>query len=143
MIGAAEHDDFIARSVIAIVSTLRSDGSPSTSMVCFARHGDRLLFSTTMSKAKAKMLKRDGRAAMTILNADDPLSFVSVEGDVTIHEDNPIELREIFLKSTAHPSFPMGAAEVEMVIAQPGRAMFELVPTRVSGVVTPRLNRSH
>ena len=75
---------------------------------------------------------------MTILNPESPWSFVSVEGLVTVHEDNPIELRRIFLGSTEHPLYPMNPADVDEMIGQPGRAMFELVATRVAGVVVPQ-----
>ena len=79
-------------------------------MVSFARLGDRLYFTTTMNRAKARMLQRDPHAALTVLNPHEPWSFVSVDGTVVIHRDNP---------------------------DGPGRAMFELVPSRVSGVVFP------
>ena len=106
-------------------------------MVSFARLGDRLFFTTTMDRAKAKMLVRDPRATLAILNSHEPWSFVSVEGDVTIHYDNPVELRELILQSTDHPDNPWSRTEVEQMITAPGRAMFELIPNRISGVVFP------
>ena len=42
MLGSVEQDEFVTRSTIAIVTTLRLDGSPSSSRVSFARRGDHL-----------------------------------------------------------------------------------------------------
>jgi PPOX class probable F420-dependent enzyme len=137
MLGTSAQDGFITRSIAAIVTTTRADGSAASSMVSFARLEDRLFFTTTMDRAKAKMLVRDPRATLAILNPHEPWSFVSVEGDVTIHYDNPAELRELILQSTDHPDNPWSRAEIEQMITAPGRAMFELLPTRISGVVFP------
>ncbi len=138
MLGSAEQDQFVSRSIIAIVTTLRRDGSPSSSMVSFARRSDHLIFTTTMDRAKARMLTNDHRAAMTVLNPHEPWSFVTVEGTVTIHRDNPAELRRLILDGADHPDYPWSRTEVEEMISGLGRAMFELVPHRVSGVVMPR-----
>lgn len=135
MLGSVEQDDFVSRSIIAIVATVRSDGSPSSSMVSFARRGDHLFFTTTIDRAKGKMLARDPGAGLTVLNPHEPWSFVSVDGDGMIHRDNPLELRELVLSSVDHPDYPWTRSDVESMISGPGRAMFELIPTRVSGVV--------
>ncbi|HAN36865.1 MAG TPA: hypothetical protein DCQ52_16010 [Acidimicrobiaceae bacterium] len=137
MLGSAEQDEFVSRSVIAIVTTVRQDGSPSSSMVSFARLGDRLYFTTTMNRAKARMLQRDPHAALTVLNPHEPWSFVSVDGTVVIHRDNPAALRALILDRVDHPDYRWSRSEVEQMIDGPGRAMFELVPSRVSGVVFP------
>jgi PPOX class probable F420-dependent enzyme len=138
MLGSFEQDEFVTRSIIAIVTTLRLDGSPSSSMVSFARRGDHLIFTTTMQRAKGKMLANDPRANMTVLNPHEPWSFVTVEGAVTIHRDNPVEFQQLILDGADHPDYPWTRTEVGEMITVPGRAMFELVPNRVSGVVMPR-----
>ena len=40
MIGSEAQDAFVGRSMIAIATTIRTDGSPSSSMVSFVRDGD-------------------------------------------------------------------------------------------------------
>ena len=61
MLGSFDQDEFVTRSIIAIVTTLRRDGSPSSSMVSFARRGDHLFFTTTMERAKANAGERSTR----------------------------------------------------------------------------------
>ncbi len=137
MLGSIEQDEFVSRNVIAIATTVRRDGSPSSSTVSFARAGDHLYFTTTLHRAKGRMLLRDPRLALTVLDPHAPWSFVVVEGSVTIHRDNPANLRDLILDRCEHPDYPWSRSEVEQMIVGPGRAVFELVPTRVSGVVMP------
>ena len=137
MIGTEDHDAFVSRSVIGLVTTVRSDGTPSTSMVSFARRGNRLYFTTTLDRVKGRSLVRDPRCGITILNPHEPWSFVNVEGEVVIHRDNPIELRQLILDLVEHPDYPWSREEITPMLESVGRAMFELVPHRVSGVVLP------
>jgi PPOX class probable F420-dependent enzyme len=138
MLGTSEQDAFVSRSVAALVTTLRADGSPASSMVSFARKGDSLYFSTTIHRLKGKTLARDPRASITIVNPHEPWSFVSVEGRVTIHKDNPLDLRDFCLDYWAsHPDYAWSRAEVARLMANSGRAVFELKPSRVSGTVFP------
>jgi PPOX class probable F420-dependent enzyme len=134
MLGTAEQNSFVSRSVNAVVTTLRANGSPSNSMVTFARREDRLFFSTTMHRLKGKTLVRDPRASLTILNPLEPWSFVSVEGRVIIHRGNPMELRDLILDNcTGQPGSVGSREQIGRMIAEPDRAVFELEPTRVSG----------
>lgn len=138
MIGTKWQDAFISRCIIAVVTTLRHNADPASSMVGFARNGDRLLFSTDLDKLKGKTLLRDPRLVACVLNPREPWSFVSVEGRVTIHLDNPIELRTAMLDAwVGHPDNIFDRADNERLMAGPSRAIFELVPDRVSGVVFP------
>lgn len=91
-----------------------------------------------MDRAKGKMLANNPRANLTALNPHEPWSFVVVEGAVTIHRHNPVELQQLILDGADHPDYPWTRTEVGEMISAPGRAMFELVPNRVSGVVMPR-----
>ena len=72
MIGSEDLDAFVSRSQTAIVTTMRKDGSPSSSMIGDARDGDRLLFSTTVDRVKGRTLARDRRAAICIINENEP-----------------------------------------------------------------------
>ena len=143
MIGTRDLDSFISRSQTAIATTIREDGSPSSSMISYARDGDRLYFSTTTDRVKGRTLARDPRVALCIINLDAPDSFVSVEGTVTIHRDNPKELRELLFRywDKLLPNYPKGMwategrEQIEPMLTQAGRAIFEVTPTRVSGFI--------
>ncbi len=88
MLGTPDQDAFISRQRWGVVTTLRSDGSPTSSVIFFARVGDDLLFSTTMDRLKAKTLQRDPRVALAVLDEGSPFGYVTVEGTATLHREN-------------------------------------------------------
>lgn len=137
MLGSAAQDAFIGRSVIAIVTTVRADGAPSSSMIAFARRDDRIYFTTTTSRWKGRMLARDARCTLAVLNPHEPWSYVAVDGMVVVHYDNPAELRALLLSAADHPDYAWSRSEAEAMMSAPERAVYELVPGRVSGVVFP------
>ncbi|MFQ5382489.1 MAG: PPOX class F420-dependent oxidoreductase, partial [Dehalococcoidia bacterium] len=86
MIGTPEQDVFVNEMKWAVVTTLRADGSPSNSVIFYARDGDTLVFSTTKDRLKARTLVRDPRIALTVLDEGPPYRFVTVEGTATIDD---------------------------------------------------------
>ena len=141
MLGNAEFDAYISRSFTGIVTTVRKDGSPASSMISYARLGDSLYFSTTLGRFKGKSLQGDPRLALCVVNDREPNAYVTVEGSVVIHRDNPKALHERMFTFWAgfvelHPKSPwvfFGRETLESMWSQPGRAIFEIKATRVSG----------
>jgi PPOX class probable F420-dependent enzyme len=88
MLGTPEQDAFVSSQKWAAVTTLRSDGSPTTSVVFFAREGDTLFFSTTADRLKAKTLRRDPRITICVLDEGPPYRFVTIEGVGEIEADD-------------------------------------------------------
>jgi PPOX class probable F420-dependent enzyme len=60
---------FLDRPHNAIVATLREDGTPSQSIVWYARDGDTLWISVRPDSVKARHLARNPRLSVLILNA--------------------------------------------------------------------------
>ena len=135
MIGTPEQDAFIRSMKWASITSLRKDGSPTTSVVFYAVDGDDLLFSTTKDRIKAKTLKRDSRAAVTVLDEGAPYRFASVEGRATIVEDNiipgHIAVNRV-MRGVADWQPPAGYEET---LRAQGRVIIRVTPERVSGVV--------
>ncbi|MBK9344513.1 MAG: pyridoxamine 5'-phosphate oxidase family protein [Dehalococcoidia bacterium] len=133
MIGTPEQDGFISRSMTGIVATVRRDGRPASSMVGIARHGDSLLFSTVASRVKGRTIARDPRCVVTIIHENEPGSFVSVEGR---------HLAPPFCSARAHwdaPIHQLGRGRgTEPSFFRAGRAVYEVTPTRKSGVLLDR-----
>jgi PPOX class probable F420-dependent enzyme len=133
MIGTPPQDAFISASSAAIVTTLRKDGSPSSSLITYCRDGDDLLFSTTAKRLKAKTLRKDQRIAFCVIGSA-PGSYVTIEGTGTVETNNVVE-KHIFLnKAMRGGEFtpPEGFAER---LKNDGRLIVRVRATRVSGVV--------
>ena len=119
MIGKPDQDAFIRSMKAAIVTSLRKDGSPTSSLIFYALDGDELLFSTTAERIKAKTLKRDPRIAVAVLDEGAPWRYVTVEGTATViderrrarpHQDQPGHARPAGLaaagrlrRNSSHP----------------------------------------
>lgn len=135
MIGNETQDAFVRSMKSAIVTSLRKDGSPSTSLVFYAVDGDDLLFSTTADRLKAKTLRRDSRAAITVLDEGAPYRFVSVEGTATVESDDIIPGHiAVNRVMRGAPDWQPPEGYLETLRSQK-RVIIRVRPERVSGVV--------
>jgi PPOX class probable F420-dependent enzyme len=74
------------------VTTLRKDGSPHSTPVWVDTDGERVLFNTSIGRAKERHLRRDPRVSVTVLPADDQQSgYVSVTGTAELTEEGAVE----------------------------------------------------
>ena len=133
MIGTPDQDAFINKNKWAVVTTLRADGSASSSIVFYARDGDDLIFSTTKNRLKAKTLARDSRVALCVLDEGAPYGYVSVEGQATITEEDLVPLHVLVNRAMRGTDFtpPEG---FEQRLRNDGRVIIRVRPERVSGV---------
>ena len=135
MLGTPEQDAFVSSQKWASVTTLRADGSPTSSIVFYAREGDALIFSTTKDRLKAKTLMRDNRIAFAVLDDGAPYRFVNIEGTAVI-DDGDIVPGHIAVNKVMH-----GVSEFtppdgfEDGLRKAGRVIIRVTATRVSGVV--------
>jgi PPOX class probable F420-dependent enzyme len=135
VIGNADQDKFVREMKSAIVTTLRRDGSPSTSLVFYALDGDDLLFSTTADRLKAKTLSRDPRAAVTVLDEGAPYRFVSVEGRATVERDDIIPGHIAVNRVMRNAPDWQPPEGYEETLRSQKRVIIRVTPERVSGVV--------
>jgi PPOX class probable F420-dependent enzyme len=83
---------YLAKGVkIGHLATVRSNGRPHVAPVWFVVDGGDIVFNTAEDSVKGKNLVREGRAAMSVDDANPPYSHVIVNGPVHISED-PDEL---------------------------------------------------
>ena len=71
----------------AVVATLNPDGSPQTSVVWVGLDGDAVVFSSTTERKKTRNLRRDPRASLTVIAADNPYQTVEIRGTAEIIDD--------------------------------------------------------
>lgn len=98
MIGNSEtEDEFVSNHRWAVLTTLRGDGQPVSSVVAYARVGDTLIVSTPGMTFKRRSLDRDPRATLCIVSNTEPFNFVSVEGTTTVETEELMEgTRQVF-----------------------------------------------
>jgi PPOX class probable F420-dependent enzyme len=71
----------------AVLATLNPDGTPQTSVIWVARDGDELVFTTHDQRRKARNLRHDPRASVTVFAADDPYRTADIRGVVELVDD--------------------------------------------------------
>ncbi|HEX4019185.1 MAG TPA: PPOX class F420-dependent oxidoreductase [Frankiaceae bacterium] len=71
----------------AVLATLNADGTPQTSVIWAARDGEVLIFTTHDKRLKARNLRRDPRASVTLFAREDPYQTVNISGPVELVDD--------------------------------------------------------
>lgn len=71
----------------AHLATVRSDGRPHVVPIWFVVDGDELIFVTHSSTVKARNLRRNAYAAVSVDDPHPPFSFALAEGPVTLVDD--------------------------------------------------------
>ena len=134
MIGNADQDAFINKNKWAVVTTLRKDGSPTSSVIFYAREGDELIFSTTEDRLKTKTIDNDPRISICVLDDGAPYGYVTVEGRATVQREDVVPPHINIVKAMRGGEFepPEGYAER---LEKERRLVVRLKAERVSGVV--------
>jgi len=99
--------ELIDRPVIAALTTLHADGRPHTTPVWIGRDGDELLVNTASGRVKTRNVQHDPRVAICVVDPEDPLNAVAVEGtvvEVTTEGANEL-IDALSLKYTGSPTF--------------------------------------
>lgn len=72
---------------LVILTTLDADGAPHSTPVWALRDGEDIVMSTLTKRVKARNMARDPRASVVIVDPDNPVSYFSVNGAITLVPD--------------------------------------------------------
>ena len=78
------------QTYFGVVTTLRADGSPQTTIVWVERDGDSVSFNTAYGRAKPGNLERDARVSV-LVTAPDFYHWVAVDGHAELTTDGAEE----------------------------------------------------
>jgi PPOX class probable F420-dependent enzyme len=99
--------EFLSQPNPAIVATLRPDGSPNTAATWYDWENGRVLLNMDESRLRLAFMRRDPRAALTVLDKDDWYRHVSLIGRIVSIEDDP-DLADIDRLSRRYTGKPHG-----------------------------------
>ena len=71
---------------VGVVTTLREDGSPHSTIVWVDVEGDKVSFNTALGRAKPKHLKHDPRASLLMVDPNNAFKWVAVSGPAELTE---------------------------------------------------------
>jgi len=72
---------------VGVVTTLREDGSPHSTIVWVDVEGDKVSFNTARGRAKPRHLEHDPRASLLMVDPNDAFKWVAVSGPAEMTED--------------------------------------------------------
>jgi PPOX class probable F420-dependent enzyme len=130
----AEQDQFITDHRWAVLTTLRADGHPVSSVVAYARDGDTLVVSTPGMTFKRASLDRDPRATLCIIPNQEPINFVSVEGRVDIETTDLVANTRLVFENLAETGYTE-PQDLQAWLDAQQRVIIRLHPQRVYGVI--------
>ena len=78
----AKTRELAAGSNVAVLTTLMADGTPQSHVMWVSADDTHLYINTEIHRQKFKNVERDPRATVTIVDAENPYSFVEVRGHV-------------------------------------------------------------
>ena len=127
-------DQFISEYRWAVLTTLRQSGSPVSSVVAYARDGDELVVSTPGLTFKRKTLEKDSRVNLCVITNEEPFNFVSIEGVVTIENEDLVRNTRLVFKNIENTGF-QEPEDFEGWLESQQRVILRIKPTRVYGVI--------
>ena len=100
-----EVEEFLRRPNPAVVATLRPDGSPHTVPTWYDWDDGLVLLNMDESRLRLRFLRRDPRAALTVLDDDSWYRHVSLLGRVVRIEDDPdlADIDRLAVRYTGNP----------------------------------------
>ena len=87
-----ERKAFLQEHRLAIVGAERVDAPPQLSPVYYVMDGDDLLISTTATRAKSKVIRRNARVSVCVLGEQPPVPYLTVYGRGRIETDGAADL---------------------------------------------------
>ncbi len=87
-----ERKTFLSEHRLAIVGAERKDAPPQLSPVYYVMDGDDLLISTTATRAKSKVIRRNARVSVCVLGEQLPFPYLTVYGRGQIDTEGVVDV---------------------------------------------------
>ena len=114
----------------AHVATVLPDGGPHTVPVWVDLEGDRIVFFTQTGSRKARNLERDGRVALSLVDASNPYRTAQIRGHVVekrTGDEAELVIERLARKFTDEP-FPWRSPNSVLYVVEPERVRFMELP---------------
>jgi PPOX class probable F420-dependent enzyme len=75
---------FLEQPFVGVATTLRTDGSPHSTVVWVDIDNGNLSFNTAVGRAKERHIRKNPKVALTVVDPQDAYKWVSVSGDAEL-----------------------------------------------------------
>ena len=121
-----EQEEIIREERLAILATLRRDGSAQLSPINYVYQDDQILISTTRDRAKCHNVRRNPQVSLCILRQGGR-PYVTVFGQAQIEETDIAERTAAVFRSISDRPLPDNFGEV---LAEQRRVLIVVTPER-------------
>ena len=112
---------FLENPFVGVVTDLRPDGSPHSTIVWVDVDDEGVSFNTAYGRAKPRYIAQDGRVSLAVVDPRDPYRWLSVSGTATLDDDaadGQIDrLAKKYIDADAYPFRQPGEQRVSVRIA--------------------------
>ena len=88
---SGEERAFLENPFVGVVTDLRPDGSPHSTVVWVDVDDEGVSFNTAWPRAKPRYLANDPRVSLTVIDPADAYRWMSIDGTVTLSEEGANE----------------------------------------------------
>jgi PPOX class probable F420-dependent enzyme len=119
--------EFLDNPFVGTVTTLRTDGSPHTTVVWVDRENGQVSFNTALGRAKVRHLTHDPRVSLTVVDPEDPYRWLSISGRAELDEEGAdAQIDRLAKKYLGKDEYPWRSAHERRVTVR-------IEPERVDG----------
>jgi PPOX class probable F420-dependent enzyme len=112
--------EFLDNPFVGVVTTLRPDGSPHSTVVWVDAVDGRAAFNTALGRVKPANMERDPRVSLVVVDPGDPYRWVSVDGRASITtegaDDHIDRLAKKYVGVDSYPNRKPGEVRVTVTI---------------------------
>jgi PPOX class probable F420-dependent enzyme len=112
---------FLENPFVGVVTDLRPDGSPHSTIVWVDVDDEGVSFNTAYGRAKPRYIAEDGRVSLTVVDPRDPYRWLSVSGTATLVDDGADghidRLAKKYIGADSYPFRQPGERRVSVRIA--------------------------
>jgi PPOX class probable F420-dependent enzyme len=110
---------FLESPFVGVVTDLRPDGSPHSTVVWVDVDDEGVSFNTAWPRAKPRYLEADPRVALLVVDPEDDYRWISLSGTATLTEDGANEqIDRLAKKYRGLDSYPWHRPEETRVTAR-------------------------
>jgi PPOX class probable F420-dependent enzyme len=102
---------FLDNPFFGVVTTLREDGSPHSTVVWVDRENGTVSFNTARGRAKDRHLSRDPRVSLLVMDPQNAFRWLAVSGTAEVTEEGADEqIDKLAMKYTGNEKYPWRSA---------------------------------
>jgi PPOX class probable F420-dependent enzyme len=125
---------FLAAQRLCIVGVARKSGPPHLTPVYYALDGDDIIISTTASRFKSKVVRRNPEVSLCVIGERQPFPYLLVYGKGSIEDPGTVDaMMKIGERMTGNPIPDSARPAVEQRARDEGRVVLRVKVQRVGG----------